>query len=96
MLINKRVFDDLDSFRTFEDRVLALGDENSKLVGDALEVFVEAYLATQPIAQCERNWLVGQIPLQIRRDLVLPDDAKGIDGVYRTKHDSYVPSCLSG
>jgi predicted helicase len=91
MLINKRVFDDLDSFRTFEDRVLALGDENSKLVGDALEIFVEAYLATQPIAQCERNWLVGQIPLQIRRDLVLPDDAKGIDGVYRTKHDSFVP-----
>jgi hypothetical protein len=91
MLINKRVFDDLDSFRTLEDRISALGDENSKAVGDALEIFVEAYLATQPIAQCEQNWLVGQVPLQIRRDLVLPDDAKGIDGVYRTKHDSYVP-----
>jgi predicted helicase len=46
---------------------------------------------TQPIAQCEENWLVGQIPLQIRGDLVLPHDAKGIDGVYRTKHDSLVP-----
>jgi hypothetical protein len=91
MLINKKVFDDLDSFRTLEDRISALGYENSKAVGDALEIFVEAYLATQPIAQCEENWLVGQIPIQIRRDLVLPHDAKGIDGVYRTKHDSLVP-----
>jgi predicted helicase len=91
MLISKKVFDDLNSFRTLEDRISALGDENSKLVGDALEIFVEAYLASQPIAQCEQNWLVGQIPLQIRRDLVLPHDAKGIDGVYRSKHDSLVP-----
>src|ERR1700682_5892710 len=91
MLINKKVFDDLDSFRVLEDRISALGDENSKAVGDALEIFVEAYLATQPIAQCEELWLVGQIPLQIRPDLILPHDAKGIDGVYRTKHASLVP-----
>jgi predicted helicase len=90
-LINKRVFDDLSSFRVLEDRISALGDENSKAVGDALEIFVEAYLATQPIAQCEELWLVGQIPLQIRHDLILPNDAKGIDGVYRTKHASLVP-----
>src|SRR6516165_5245221 len=90
-LINRKVLDDLDSFRTLEDRISALGDESSKAVGDALEIFVEAYLATQPIAQWEQTWLVGQIPLQIRRDLVLPADAKGIDGVYRTKHDSLVP-----
>ena len=90
-LINRGVFDDLSSFRVLEDRISALGDENSKAVGDALEIFVEAYLATQPIAQCEETWLVGQIPLQIRSDLILPDDAKGIDGVYRTKHDSLVP-----
>jgi hypothetical protein len=91
MLIDKKVFDDLESFRILEDRICALGDENSKSVGDALEIFVEAYLATQPIAQCEQNWLVGQVPLWIRRDLVLPHDAKAIDGVYRTKHDSLVP-----
>jgi predicted helicase len=90
-LISKKVFDDPHSFRALEDRISALGDENSKAVGDALEIFVEAYLATQPIAQCEQNWLVGQIPLQIRRGLVLPADAKAIDGVYRTKHDSLVP-----
>ena len=44
-LINKKLFDDLDSFRALEDRICALGDENSKAVGDALEIFVEAYLA---------------------------------------------------
>jgi predicted helicase len=90
-LINRKLFDDLDSFRTLEDRISNLGEENSKAVGDALEIFVEAYLATQPIAQCEENWLVGQVPFQVRCDLVLPHDAKGIDGVYRTKHGSLVP-----
>ena len=54
-LISKGVFDDLSSFRVLEDRISALGDENSKAVGDALEIFVEAYLATQPIAQCEET-----------------------------------------
>ena len=90
-LISKGIFDDLDSFRVLEDRLSALGDENSKVVGDALEIFVEAYLATQPIAQCEETWLVGQIPLQVRNDLILPHNTTGIDGVYRTKHDSLVP-----
>jgi predicted helicase len=90
-LINRGIFDDLDSFRVLEDRISALGDQNSKAVGDAFEIFVEAYLATQPIAQCEETWLVGRIPLQIRTDLILPHDAKGIDGVYRTRHDSLVP-----
>ena len=35
-LISKGIFDDLDSFRVLEDRLSALGDENSKVVGDAL------------------------------------------------------------
>ena len=90
-LISRRIFDDLVSFRDLEDRISALGNENSKAVGDAFEIFVEAHLATQPITQCEKTWLVGQIPLQVRNDLILPHDAKGIDGVYRTKHDSLVP-----
>jgi hypothetical protein len=29
--------------------------------------------------------LVGKVPLDIRRALNLPADAKGIDGVFRTK-----------
>jgi hypothetical protein len=73
-LINKKVFDDLDSFGTLEDRITALGDENSKLVGDALEIFVEGYLATQPITQCEENWLVGQaFDLSVARALRTSD-----------------------
>jgi predicted helicase len=90
-LISRGAFDDLSSFRVLEARLSALGDENSKVVGDAFEIFVEAYLATQPIAQCEEAWLVGQIPLQVRNDLILPHNSTGIDGVYRTKHNSLVP-----
>ncbi len=35
--------------------------------------------------------LVGEIPIQIRNDLILPHNTTGIDGVYRTKHTSLVP-----
>ena len=35
-LISKGIFDELDLFRLLEDRLSALGDENSKVVGDAL------------------------------------------------------------
>ena len=49
----------------------------TKIVGDALEVFVEGYLATQQKMQAEAVWLVGQIPLDIRLKLNLPNDAKG-------------------
>jgi hypothetical protein len=90
-LISKGIFDNLKSFRELEHRIQSLGDENSKVVGDAFETFVEAYLATQPIAQCEETWLVGQIPLHIRNDLILPHNTTGIDGVYRTRNDSLVP-----
>ena len=36
-------------------------------------------------------WLVGQVPLDVRRALNLPADAKGIDGVFRTKVGQDVP-----
>jgi hypothetical protein len=29
-------------------------------------------------------WLVGNLPLEVRQQLNLPNDAKGIDGVFRT------------
>jgi hypothetical protein len=54
-------------------------------VGDALEVFVEAYLATHQKPQAETVWLVGQVPIDVRRQLNLPTDVKGIDGVFRTR-----------
>jgi hypothetical protein len=46
LLIRRGLYDNLHSFAELEQRISALGDENSKAVGDAFEVFVEGYLAT--------------------------------------------------
>lgn len=90
-LIAHGIFDSLTSFKEFENRVSALFELNTKAQGDAFEIFVEAYLATQSILQCQETWLVGSIPIEIRETLNLPNDSKGIDGIYRTMLDEYVP-----
>src|SRR5262249_37781357 len=36
-------------------------------------------------------WLVGQVPLRIRKQLNLPSDSKGIDGIFETRAGSLVP-----
>ena len=91
VLISHGVFDSVKTFRDFEQRVSDLGEVNTKAQGDAFEIFVEAYLATQPILQCQETWLVGDIPVEIREALNLPKDSKGIDGVYKSMLDDYVP-----
>ena len=91
VLISQGVFDSVKTFRDFEQKVSALGEVNTKAQGDAFEIFVEAYLATQPILQCQETWLVGDIPVEIREALNLPNDSKGIDGVYKSMLDDYVP-----
>jgi superfamily II DNA or RNA helicase len=89
--IHRGLYDDLHSFAQLEQRISALGAENSKVVGDALEVFVEGYLATHQKLQADVVWLVGQLPLDVRQKLNLPNDAKGIDGVFRTRTGTLVP-----
>jgi len=91
LLIRRGLYDNLHSFAELEQRISALGDENSKAVGDALEVFVEAYLATHQKLQAEAVWLVGQVPQGIRQQMNLPNDAKGIDGIFRTRTGVLVP-----
>jgi predicted helicase len=91
LLIQRGLYDDLRSFSELEQRISRLGDENTKIVGDAFEVFVEGYLATHQKLQAETIWLVGQVPLNIRGQLNLPKDAKGIDGVFRTRTGTLVP-----
>jgi hypothetical protein len=91
LLIRRGLYDDLHSFAELERRISALGDENTKIVGDAFEVFVEAYLATHQKMQSETVWLVGQVPLDIRQQVNLPGDAKGIDGIFRTRAGTLVP-----
>ncbi len=91
LLIQRGLYDDLRSFSELEQRIDKLGDENTKIVGDAFEVFVEGYLATHQKLQAETVWLVGQVPLDVRKQLNLPKDSKGIDGVFRTRTGTLVP-----
>jgi superfamily II DNA or RNA helicase len=91
LLIRRGLYDNLRSFAELEQRISALGDENSKVVGDAFEVFVEGYLATHQKLQAEAVWLVGQVPQGIRQQMNLPNDAKGIDGIFRTRTGVLVP-----
>ena len=90
-LIRRGLYDGLRSLGELEQRISALGNENTKIVGDAFEVFVEAYLATQQKLQADTAWLVGQVPLDIRQQLNLPNDTKGIDGIFRTRTGTLVP-----
>src|SRR6516165_4292768 len=90
-LIRRGLYDGLRSFAELEQRISALGNENTKIVGDAFEVFIEAYLATQQKLQADTAWLVGQVPPDIRQQLNLPNDAKGIDGIFRTRTGTLVP-----
>lgn len=80
-------FAGLCSFRELEERIAAL-TESGLQRGDALEIFVEAHLQTSQLFQVEELWLVNQIPLSVRRQLKLPSDSKGIDGVYRKRDGS--------
>jgi predicted helicase len=90
-LIKRGLYDDVQSFSELEQRISALGAENTKIIGDAFEVFVEGYLATHQKLQADTVRLVGQLPLEVRQQLNLPNDAKGIDGVFRTRTGSLVP-----
>ena len=85
------LYDDLTSFRELERRIAALGDERALDVGDAFEIFFEAFLHTQPVMQADEVLLVGRVPLDVRQALNLPADSKGIDGVFRTRTGHYVP-----
>jgi predicted helicase len=91
LLIQRGLYDDLHSFAELEQRISNLGAESTKLVGDAFEIFVEGYLGTHLKLQAETVWLVGQVPLDVRQQLNLPRDAKGIDGVFRTRTGTLVP-----
>lgn len=91
VLISQGIFDSIKKFRDFEERVSALFEINTKAQGDAFEIFVEAYLATQPLLQCQENWLVGDIPVEVREQLNLPNDSKGVNGVYKSLLNDYIP-----
>jgi superfamily II DNA or RNA helicase len=86
--IRQGIYDDLRSFDAFQDRVNRIIEEKDR--GDAFEIFIEGYLATQTIAQRVKHWVVGGIPLDLRERYKLPNDGTGIDGVYETHDGSHV------
>ena len=59
--------------------------------GDAFEVFVEAYLSIDEVAQADEAWVVGKVPSELRRKLNLPASDYGYDGVFRTRLGELVP-----
>jgi predicted helicase len=86
--VRKCIFDGLKSFADLESRINAIPEEKDR--GDIFEIFLEGYLATQPIMQRVRHWVVGNIPLLLRERYELKRDATGIDGIYETHDGSHV------
>ena len=82
-------FDGIKSFKEFEARTAKLADTVE--MGDALEILVEAYLRLDKVLNAKDVWVVGSIPQNIRKALNLPNDSKGIDGVYEDQAGNYIP-----
>jgi superfamily II DNA or RNA helicase len=87
--IRRKFFDGLRSFQDFEARTEQLS--NTKEVGDAFEILVEAYLHLNPVLKAKDVWLVGGVPSRIRTRLNLPADTKGIDGVFEDTDGNLIP-----
>ena len=78
----------VQTFAELEDRIAILPLATER--GDAFEVFVEAYLVTQPIAQADEVWAANSVPVAIRHQLNLPSSDFGADGVYRDRNGDLV------
>ena len=70
------------SFKDLEKKISELGKINTLAIGNAFEVFVEAYLCTQADKQVQEYFQVGHIPKQWRDRLNLSTSSAGIDGLY--------------
>ena len=82
-------FEGIKSFKEFEARTGKLADTVE--MGDALEILVEALLHLDKVLNAKDVWVVGSIPSNIRKALNLPNDSKGIDGVYQDQAGNYIP-----
>lgn len=70
------------SFAEVEKAIEGLATEAER--GHAFEVFAEAWLANQPIAQAITVWPCDTVPVKLQSSLRLPPKDKGIDGVMET------------
>ncbi|HIF07356.1 MAG TPA: DEAD/DEAH box helicase, partial [Gemmatimonadetes bacterium] len=81
------LFRKLSNFAELEARISALETKQER--GDAFEVFVEAFLATQSISQAKHVWATN-IPPTVRKKLNLPKGDEGADGAYETDQGEWV------
>lgn len=81
--VQQRLFAGLSSFAELEQRIASLPAEKSR--GDALEVFAEAYLATQRKHDAESVWPLATAPLETLARLQLATQDYGVDGVLQTR-----------
>ena len=88
-LLKQGFFEGIKSFKEFEVRTGKLADTVE--MGDALEILVEALLHLDKVLNAKDVWVVGSIPSNIRKALNLPNDSKGIDGVYADQAGNYIP-----
>jgi len=82
-LVQQRLFSGLTSFAELERRIADLPDEKSR--GDALEVFAEAYLATERKHDAETVWPLTSVPGEVLRSLQIAMQDYGVDGVLKTR-----------
>ena len=75
-------FSGLSSVSDLELRIAGLPTEKER--GAAFEVFAEAYLATQRIAEAREVWPLDIVPIGLRRRLRLDTKDMGVDGVLET------------
>jgi superfamily II DNA or RNA helicase len=86
--IHKKLFENIPGFNELESRISALPTKQER--GEAFEVFAEAYLATQAIAQAKQVFPFDAIPLPIRTKLALDTERDmGVDGVLETRLGDY-------
>ncbi|GAX62365.1 helicase [Candidatus Scalindua japonica] len=87
--LKTRLFDNLTCFAELEDRISKL--PTTVDIGDAFEVFAEAYFFTQKIEQAEEVWPFKSIPSGIKENLSLGNNQQdnGVDGVYKTTSNTF-------
>ncbi|MBI5772761.1 MAG: DEAD/DEAH box helicase family protein [Verrucomicrobia bacterium] len=80
--VRQNLFAGVNGFAELESRIAALPDEQSR--GAAIEVFAEAYLATQRKHDAATVWPLTSVPSQILQKLGLAAQDYGVDGVFQT------------
>ena len=77
------IFDELESFRELETRIVALPTAQER--GAAFEVFAEAYLAVLAVDKAKAVWPGSRIPPMLLKRLALRTADMGVDGIIETQ-----------